>query len=68
MNTEIILIRHGETIWNRSFEGMKNGDSLIANSSATQACIIIPNSNDSNIYYVFGLDKAPPMGSEGNEP
>lgn len=64
-NGNLLFFTNGETIWNRDFEVMKNGDSLIANAAATQACIIIPNSNDSNLYYVFGLDKAPPMGYEG---
>jgi len=64
-NGDFLFMTNGETLWNRDFEVMQNGDSLNGNAQTTQACIIIPNSNDEDIYYVFTLDRAPPLGSEG---
>lgn len=36
---------------------MQNGGNLIGHVSATQAAIIVPKPNDSNIYYVFTVDQ-----------
>jgi len=64
-NGNLLFFTNGETIWNREFKVMKNGDSLAGNPDATQACIIIPHPGDKDQYMVFTLDKAPPEGFNG---
>ncbi|SEQ86890.1 gliding motility-associated C-terminal domain-containing protein [Hyunsoonleella jejuensis] len=52
----LLFYTDGITIWNRNHNIMVNGNGLHGDSSSTQSGIIVPNPDDSNIYYVFTVD------------
>ena len=44
-------------IWNKNHAVMPNGTGLLGSVSATQAAMIVPKPDDTNIYYVFTVGK-----------
>lgn len=48
-------------IYNWNHQLMDNGDSIASGRSATQGTLIIPSLADSNQYYVFYINTAPPL-------
>jgi gliding motility-associated-like protein len=59
----LLFYTDGITIWNRNHQVMLNGQELRANTSTTQAALIVPYPDSSNLYYVFALDSN--FGSNG---
>jgi hypothetical protein len=52
-NGNLLFYTDGMTVWNKFHEKMPNGEHLKGDISATQAAIIVPKPNSSNIYYIF---------------
>ncbi len=72
INGNLLFYTDGDTIWNRNHNIMPNGTGLygncfpgIANNSATQGVIIIPQPKSQNIFYVFTVDCAENLGQKG---
>ncbi len=49
----LIMYSDGSNLWNRNHQLMPNGTNLGGNDSSSQSGLIVPNPNDSNIYYLF---------------
>jgi hypothetical protein len=52
----LLFYTNGQKIWNKNHHIMPNGDSLLGNSSSTQAALIIPKPGSSRFFYVFTVD------------
>jgi gliding motility-associated-like protein len=52
----LLFYTDGMTIWNRNHQIMLNGQDLRANTSTTQAALVVPYPRNNNLYYVFALD------------
>jgi hypothetical protein len=53
VNGNLLFYTDGITIWNRNHVVMLNGTGLLGDPSAAQGVIILPQPNNSNIYYVY---------------
>lgn len=53
----LLFYTDGGTIWNRNHTTMPTTVNLKGDYSSTQSAVIVPNPSDSNIYYVFTVDK-----------
>lgn len=49
----LMFYTNGETVWNKNHEIMENGEDLNAEITNNQSCIIIPDPNDDNIYFIL---------------
>jgi len=47
---------NGMMVWNKNHLPMPNGTGLVGDSSSTQAAIIVPKPESSDIYYIFTVD------------
>ena len=56
VNGNLLFYTDGITIWNRNHDPMPNGTGLNGDPSSTQSAIIVPKSDEPNIYYVFTVD------------
>ena len=54
----LLFYTDGIIVYNRDHVIMDNGHGLLGDSSSTQSAIIVPNPEDSNIYYIFSVDTA----------
>lgn len=55
-NGNLLFYTDGITVWNRNHLTMPNGTGLNGDPSSTQSAIIVPKSDEPNIYYVFTVD------------
>lgn len=55
-NGNLLFYTDGLTVWNRNHLPMPNGTGLNGDPSSTQAAIIIPKSDEPNIFYIFTVD------------
>ncbi|SEL84796.1 gliding motility-associated C-terminal domain-containing protein [Maribacter orientalis] len=55
-NGNLLFYTDGLTVWNRNHQPMPNGTGLNGDPSSTQAAIIIPKSDEPNIFYIFTVD------------
>lgn len=55
-NGNLMFYTDGITIWNRNHLPMPNGEGLKGDPSSTQSAIIVPKSDEPNIFYVFTVD------------
>ncbi len=55
-NGNLLFYSNGLTVYNRNHKVMLNGDGLLSNSSALQACIIVPVPGNHDIFYIFTTD------------
>lgn len=55
-NGNLLFYTDGITVWNRNHMPMPNGTGLNGDPSSTQSAIIVPKSDEPNIYYVFTVD------------
>lgn len=53
----LLFYTNGVEVYNKNHELMKNGDSLMGNTSATQTALIVPRPGNNYEYYVFTIDK-----------
>ncbi len=60
-NGDLLFYTDGSTVYNKFHEIMPNGEGLLGDESSTQSAIVVPNSNNPNIYYVFTV------GSNAND-
>ena len=56
INGNLLFYTDGITIWNRNHNPMPNGSGLNGDPSSTQSAIIVPKSDEPNIFYVFSVD------------
>jgi gliding motility-associated-like protein len=52
-NGNLLFYSDGTTVWNRNHGVMPNGTNLLGDASSSQSAIIVPNPEQSNIYYLF---------------
>jgi len=50
---ELLFYTNGQFIFNKNHEVMHNGENIGGNVGSTQSAVIVPNLDDSNMYYVF---------------
>ncbi|WP_299228858.1 T9SS type B sorting domain-containing protein [uncultured Psychroserpens sp.] len=62
-NGQLLFYTDGITVWDRNHDVMPNGTGLAGDPSSTQSGIIVPKPSDTNIYYVFAVDRE--AGSDG---
>ncbi len=55
-NGNLLFYTDGITVWNRNHNPMPNGTGLKGDPSSTQSAIIVPKSDEPNIYYIFTVD------------
>ena len=55
-NGNLLFYTDGITVWNRNHIPMPNGTGLNGDPSSSQSAIIVPKSDEPNIYYVFTVD------------
>ncbi len=55
-NGNLLFYTDGITVWNRNHIPMPNGTALRGDPSSTQSAIIVPKSDEPNIFYVFTVD------------
>ncbi len=55
-NGNLLFYTDGLTVWNRNHVPMPNGTGLRGDPSSTQSAIIVPKSDEPNIFYVFTVD------------
>lgn len=62
-NGNLLFYTDGKTIWNKLHMVMQNGTGLFGDGGSTQSAIIVPQSGNDSIYYVFTADdEAGPNG------
>jgi gliding motility-associated-like protein len=54
---DLLFYTDGSVVFNKNHVGMSNGSGLLGNSSSAQSGIIVPKPKDSNIYYIFTVDR-----------
>jgi len=64
---DLLFYTNGITVYDRTHNPMPNGDTLLANSSSTQAAMIIPSVGNANKYYVFTTNTNTAMGYRYSE-
>jgi hypothetical protein len=52
----LLFYTDGVTVYNRNHVAMLNGTGLLGNSSSANSAVVIPNSANPNIYYIFTTD------------
>ncbi|WP_396636867.1 T9SS type B sorting domain-containing protein [Maribacter sp. R77961] len=57
-NGSLLFYTDGITVWNRNHLIMPNGTGLNGDPSSTQSAIIVPKSDEPNIYFLFTVDEA----------
>jgi len=57
-NGSLLFYTDGITVWNRNHLIMPNGTDLNGDPSSTQSAIIVPKSDEPNIYFLFTVDEA----------
>ncbi|WP_298900785.1 T9SS type B sorting domain-containing protein [uncultured Psychroserpens sp.] len=64
----LLFYTDGITVWNRAHDIMFNGEGLKGGLSSFQSAIIVPNPQDTNIYYIFTIDhETEPNGLQYSE-
>ena len=53
---EVMIFSNGSMVWDRNYEMMQNGDSLLGGASSSQAALIVPNPSNNGIHYLFTTD------------
>lgn len=53
---DVIIYSNGMKVWDRNFELMQNGDSLLGGASSSQSALIVPNPSNNGIHYLFTTD------------
>lgn len=53
----LLFYTDGIKVWNKNHLVMPNGLGLLGNSSSTQSAIIVPQPNNSSLYYIFTVDE-----------
>ncbi len=56
-NGNLLFYTDGISAWNRNHTFMQNGFGLLGDSSSTHSALIVPNPENSNIYYIFTVDE-----------
>jgi len=49
----LLFYTDGTSVYNKDHQVMENGNDLFGNTSSSQSAIIVPKSDDINIYYIF---------------
>lgn len=65
-NGNLLFYTDGVYVFNKNHYGMENGALLASDDEVLQSCIIIPNPDNENIYYLFTLKvttDSPPLGA-----
>lgn len=62
-NGNLLFYTDGSTVWNKNHDPVPNGTDLNGDTSSTQSAIIVPKSDEPNIYYIFTIMKE--QGPEG---
>ncbi|MUU77776.1 T9SS type B sorting domain-containing protein [Winogradskyella endarachnes] len=65
-NGDLLFYSDGVTVWNKNHIVMLNGTGLNGNSSSTHSALIIPNPNDSDLYYIFTVDRVLNFGTSAS--
>src|ERR1039457_6743487 len=52
----LLFYTNGQTLWNKNYQIMPNGHSLLGNWSSTQSAIFIPLPGNSRYFYLFTVD------------
>lgn len=52
-NGNLLFYTNGETVWNSEHQIMINGNDLHGKTESIQSSIIVPNPEDTTIYYIF---------------
>jgi len=60
---ELLFFTNSNTVWNRDFEVMPNGDSLSGDGYGLQGACIVAKINDPGKYYLFTIPNLAPAGS-----
>jgi hypothetical protein len=50
---EVIIYSNGLKVWDRNYQLMQNGDSLLGGGSSSQSALIVPNPSNNGIHYLF---------------
>lgn len=53
---KLLFYTDGIVVFDREHNLMENGSGLFGDSSSTQSAIIVPNPEDSDLYYIFSVD------------
>ncbi len=53
----LLFYTNGQTIWNKEHQVMVNGDSIGGDSTAAQAAMILPFTDDETMFYVFSTEE-----------
>lgn len=56
-NGELLFYTNGVNVWDANHSLMPNGTGLYGSSSSSQSGVIIPQPGNSDLYYVFTLDR-----------
>jgi len=56
-NGNLLFYTDGSDVYNKNHVPMSNGSGLLGDSSSAQSGIIVPKPKDSNIYYIFTVDR-----------
>ncbi|AZQ58143.1 T9SS type B sorting domain-containing protein [Maribacter sp. MJ134] len=57
-NGNLLFYTDGVTVWNRNHLIMPNGTDLKGDISSTQSAIIVPKSDEPNVFFLFTVDEA----------
>lgn len=52
----LLFYTNGTDVWNRDHQIMPNGTGLLGEDTSTQSAIIVPNPQNTNVYYIFTVD------------
>lgn len=55
-NGNLMFYTDGISVWNRNHDTMPNGTGLKGDPSSSQSAIIVPKSDEPNIFYIFTVD------------
>ena len=57
---ELLFYTNGQNVWNRNHDIMINGSALNAEIENNQSTLIVPDTTDENIYYIFTTKTSDP--------
>ena len=52
----LLFYTSGINVWNKNHQLMSNGTGLAGHNSSTPSALIVPNSGNSSLYYIFTTD------------
>ena len=56
---DLLFYTDGISVYNSNHDIMENGGKLLGDSSSTQSALIVPNPDDSFLFYIFTVDTSP---------